>query len=196
MSADPSHLTTLLCRAGAGDRDAADHLFRLVEGELRARARAYLRREQPGHLLQTTVLIDGAFQQLVGRADISWESRAQFYRYAARAMRHLLVDHARERVCRENATGGRPAPLAEVPDPPGPGGLDPPTLLAVHDALDRLAGALPDLFEVVELHVFGGWQLKEIADDVLGIEYGRVKRRWERARAWLHRELHGATDGR
>ncbi|MBX9581342.1 MAG: RNA polymerase subunit sigma [Gemmataceae bacterium] len=195
MSPDEPELTVLLRRAGAGDRDAADRLFHLVEAELRARARACLRHESTAHSLQTTVLIDGAFQQLVGRADITWADRAQFYRYAARAMRHLLVDHARGRLARENALGGRPARLDEVPDPAGPGGLDPATLVAVHEALDRLSGSLPELFQLVELHVFGGWELKRIADDVLGLPYGRVKRPWQRARAWLHRELEGVGDG-
>lgn len=194
MSAQPSDLTLLLRRAGAGDRDAADRLYRLVESDLRARARACLRREPPGHALQTTLLIDGTFQQLVGRADIRWEDRAQFYRYAARAMRHLVVDQARERLARERALGGPPARLEEVPDPVAPGGLDPAALLAVHDALDRLADALPELFLLVELHVFGGWELKRIAEDVFGLPYSRVRRMWQRARAWLHRELQGVAD--
>ncbi|MBX9625057.1 MAG: hypothetical protein K2X82_14715 [Gemmataceae bacterium] len=68
--------------------------------------------------------------------------------------------------------------------------------MAVHEALDRLAGALPELHQLVELHVFGGWELRRIADDVLGLPYGQVKRRWQRARAWLHRELEGVGDGR
>ncbi|MBX9625056.1 MAG: hypothetical protein K2X82_14710 [Gemmataceae bacterium] len=115
MSPDEPELTVLLRRAGAGDRDAADRLFRAVEAELRARARACLRHESTGHSLQTTLLIDGAFQQLVGRADIAWEDRAQFLRYAARAMRHILVDHARERIARDKGLGGRPARLEDTP---------------------------------------------------------------------------------
>lgn len=193
MSPAAADLTVLLRRAGAGDRDAADRLFGLVEAELRARARACLRHEPAGHSRPTTALIDGAFQQLVGRADIPWEDRAQFLRYAARAMRHLLVDHARKRLAREAALG-RPARLGEVPEPAAPGGLDPGTLVAVHEALDRLADALPDLHQLVELHVFGGWELKRIAADVLGLPYGQVKRKWLRARAWLHRELNGVAD--
>lgn len=182
-------VTTLLRLAGAGDRQACAELFRQVEGELRQRAHAYLRRERPDQGLQTTVLIDDVFLKLVGNPNTSWQDRAQFYRFAARAMRQLLIDHARQRNARDRGGGAGPAPLDQVPEPGAEAACDPLDLLALDEALTKLAAANPDLAEIVELHHFGGWDLKQIAEEILRVSYKRAKTRWQLARAWLRREL-------
>src|SRR5262249_30290752 len=157
---------------------------RLVTGELRRRARASLRHERPDPALQTTVLIDDTFLKLLGDRSIAWEDRAQFYRLAARAMWQILVDHARKARAQNEGGGARPAPLHEVPEPAAPGALGALDLLVLDEALARLAQAAPALAEVVELHHFGGWELKQIARDILGISYKQAKSRWQMAQAW------------
>lgn len=190
MSPPPAGVTTLLGRAGAGDPAAAEALYPLVEAELRRRAEAHLRRAGADPALQATVLIDDAFLKLVGDPNgPRWESRAQFYAVAARAMRQVLVDAARRRNALKRGGGGPPAGLDRVPEPDDGGAGDPARLLALHDALDKLAAAEPRLARVVELHHFGGWDLKAIAAEVEGRPYHEVRADWHRARAWVRREL-------
>jgi RNA polymerase sigma factor (TIGR02999 family) len=193
MAASQPEITPLLDLASRGDRQAQDDLYRLVEAELRRRARSYLRRESPTPELQTTVLVDEAFVQLVGSSG-SWESRAQFYCSAARAMRHIIVDAARKRAAARRGGGERPLPLEAVPEPAAPRGMDVATLVALHEALTRLGETHPELEQVVNLHHFGGCELKQIADDILHLPYAKVKRQWERARALLYREMNRGDD--
>jgi RNA polymerase sigma factor (TIGR02999 family) len=193
MSAQPG-VTALLGLAARGDRQAQEQLFRLVEGELRRQAKACMRQARPTHVLQTTVLMDEAFVKLVGDQDISWENRSQFYCFAAKVMRQLLVDDARQRTAEKRGGGVQPAPLQGVPDPVDYSALDPLTLLGLHEALTRLGDTYPELIEIVELHHFGGWELKDIAENILNIPYTTVKRRWQRAKALLHRDIAGADD--
>ena len=194
MPAPGQDVTTLLRLASGGDRQAKNELFRLVEGELRRTAQASLSQERPGHSLQTTVLIDEAFQRLVGGPGRTWEDRAQFYRCAARAMREILVDHARQRAAGKRGGGARPGSLDQVPEPADRKPLDPLTLLALHEALDKLAVTNPEYSQIVELHHFGGWELKQIAEEVLSVSYKTVKRRWRMAKVLLYRELCGDAD--
>jgi RNA polymerase sigma factor (TIGR02999 family) len=189
MSTPPPDVTTLLRLAGGGDREAQEELYRLVEGELRQRARARLRQERPGHDLQTTVLVDEAYVQLVGGPDVRWENRSQFYGVAATVMRRMLVDEARQRAAAKRGGGAAVAPLEDVGDPIDRGAADPSAVLALNEALTRLGEAYPEVVQVVELHHFGGWDLKQIAEDVLHVPYTTIKRRWQRALALLHREL-------
>jgi RNA polymerase sigma factor (TIGR02999 family) len=192
MAAASCDITTLLGRAGRGDPQAQAELYGRVQAELRKRARAQMRNEPPTPTLQTTVLVDDAFLRLVGDRDLVWADRAQFYCCAARVMRELLVDAARRRAAAKR--GSRPAPLDRVAEPADPRCPDPLDLLAVHEALERLAGTHPELIEVVELHYFNGWDLKQIAEEILGVPYITVRRRWRRAKALLHRELSGGDD--
>jgi RNA polymerase sigma factor (TIGR02999 family) len=195
MAAEQPHdVTALLHLAGGGDPEARNALFRLVESELRRRAHARLKRERPGHDLQTTVLIDEAFLKLVGTADLRWEDRSQFYCCAAQVMRQLLVDYARKRDAEFRGGGIAPAPLDQVTPPVDRKTLDPLTLLALDEALTKLTAEHPDLMQVVELHHFGGWELKDIAEKVLHRPYGVVKRQWRLAKALLHREISGGSD--
>jgi RNA polymerase sigma factor (TIGR02999 family) len=193
MSTRPG-ITTLLGLAGRGDKQAQEQLFRLIEGELRRRAKACMRHERPPHSLQTTLLVDDAFVKLVGDKHIGWQNRSQFYCCAAKVMRDILVDDARQRTAVKRGGGTRPARLDSVPEPADPGSPDPLTLLAVHEALTKLAGSYPELIQIVELHHFGGWELKQIGEEILDIPYSTVKRRWERAKALLHRHISGADD--
>jgi RNA polymerase sigma factor (TIGR02999 family) len=181
-------VTTLLILAGGGDQHAQEELFRLVETELRRRAKALLRREQPDQLLQTTVLVDDAFVQLIGGKNVNWQNRSHFYALAAKVMRRILVDDARQRAASRRGGGDQPIPLDRIPQPVGCNAADPLTLLALDEALTKLAEHHPELVQVVELHHFAGWQLQQIAD-ILGIPYRTVKHRWQRAKAYLHREM-------
>jgi RNA polymerase sigma factor (TIGR02999 family) len=195
MSDARPDVTTLLGLAGRGDARAQNDLFRLVESELRQRARARLRQERPSPNMQTTVLIDEAFLRLINNQDLSWQDRSQFYCFAARVMRTILVDDARQRQAEKRGGKEEAAPLDHVAEPAAPRSTDPLLLLALHDALDRLAQSHPDLIQLVELHHFGGWELKDIAEQILHVSYTTVKRNWQRARALLHRELSGGDDG-
>jgi RNA polymerase sigma factor (TIGR02999 family) len=187
-------VTTLLGLASQGDARAQAALYRLVEGELRRRARARLRHERPPHELQTTVLVDDAFVKLVGDRNVTWQNRAHFYCLAARVMRELLVDEARRRAADKRGGGEGPASLDGVAEPVGRAGPDPLTVLALHEALTALAATEPELAQVVDLHHFGGWDLKQVADDILHVPYATVKRRWQKARALLYRALNGGDD--
>lgn len=188
MSMPQPDLTTLLIRASGGDKRAQEELFRLVEAELRRRAKAYLRRERPDQCLQTTVLVDDAFVQLIGDNNVNWQNRSHFYALAAKVMRRTLVDDARQRAAARRGGGDHPISLDRIPQPAGCNAADPLTLLALDEALTKLAKHHPELVQVVELHHFTGWDLKQIAD-ILGIPSSTVKHRWQRAKAYLHREL-------
>jgi RNA polymerase sigma factor (TIGR02999 family) len=189
MGSSQPDITTLLRLAAGGERRAQEDLFRLVQGELRRQAKARLRREQQAHNLQTTLLVDEAFVRLVGDRKVTWESRWQFYCFAAKVMRQTLVDEARRRAAGRRGGGELPVLLQGTTDPIDRQPLDPLTLLALHEALDKLAGTYPELIEVVELRYFGGCELKQIAEDILRVPYPTIKKRWQRAKALLHREL-------
>jgi RNA polymerase sigma factor (TIGR02999 family) len=194
MAPSPADITTLLGLASRGDKQAQEEVFRMVERQLRKQAEARLRQERSAHSLQATLLVDEAFVRLVGDHDLSWENRFQFYCCAAKVMRQILVDEARRRTADKRGGGERPASLDAVPAPVEGGLLDPLTVLAVHEALSRLAGPYPELLQIVELHYFAGWDLKQIAGDFLHIPYTTVKRRLQRAKALLHRALSGGDD--
>jgi RNA polymerase sigma factor (TIGR02999 family) len=189
MSPPPSDVTRLLRLVSSGNQQARDELFRLVQDELRKRAHVYLRQERKDPSLQTTVLIDDVFLKLTADQAIDWQDRAQFYRLAARVMRQLLVDRARERDAQRRGGGVQPAPLDQVAEPLAGRASPPLSLLIVDEALTKLAQTDPELAEMVELHHFGGWELKQIAEDILHIPYKQAKTRWQLAKAWLRREL-------
>jgi RNA polymerase sigma-70 factor, ECF subfamily len=177
-------VTTLLCLAKDGDKCAQDELFRLVEAELRRRAKACLRRERPSHDLQTTVLVDDAFVQLIRSNNVTWENRSHFYATAAKAMRQILVDYARQRAAAKRGGGDQPIPLDHVPEPFVWNPSDPLVVLPVDEALTKLAEHYPELVQVVVYHLFAGLDLKQIAS-IQGVPYSKVKHRWQRALAHL-----------
>ena len=181
-----SEVTRLIEAAAGGDRKAAAELLPLVYDELRALAAARLDREAPGHTLQPTALVHEAYLRLVGLADADrWDHRGHFFAAAAEAMRRVLVDHARSRN-REKRGGG--IGRAELPDVPAP---DPDErLLALDDALTRLAAEDPIAAKVVELRHFAGLGHEEIAA-ALDITVYAARQKWTYARAWLRDAMTG-----
>jgi RNA polymerase sigma factor (TIGR02999 family) len=181
-----SDVTKLLEAAASGDPRAAGELLPLVYDELRKLATARLAEEKPGQTLQATALVHEAYIRLVG-GDVprDWNGRTHFFAAAAEAMRHVLVDNARRKL-RAKRGGGRqrvelddavPAP-ADTPD----------HLLALDEALTRLAAQDPEAAGLVNLRYFGGLSIEEAAD-VLGISRASAYRHWTFARAWLLQEL-------
>lgn len=179
-----SRVTALLTAWRAGNSAALDELVPLVEAELRQLARRYLRRERPGHVLQTTALVNEAFVRLLNWHDVSWQNRAHFVAMAARLMRHVLVDMARGR--RKGSDGAMLiVDLTEANDVAHDRSRD---LVALDDALQHLAEHDPRKARIVELRFFGGLNLEEIAE-VIGVAPITVSREWAKSRAWLHREV-------
>lgn len=182
-------ITELLVAWGAGDRAALDALLPIVYDELRRQARHLLRREGVGHTLQPTALAHEAYLRLVDQRHARWESRAQFFAVAAQLMRRVLVDHARTRRAAKRGGGARPLTLgdadaAHAPAAP-PDAID---VLALDDALTRLAALDGRKARLVELRYFAGLSMPEAAA-ALGVSPATVGREWAVARLWLRREL-------
>jgi RNA polymerase sigma-70 factor (ECF subfamily) len=185
-----THTTQILERIDGGEAAAAQELVPLVYDELHRMAAAFLRRESPAHTLQPTALVHEAFLRLVDQTRVQWKGRAHFMAIAAETMRRILVDHARARL-REKRGGGRlrvtlQADLALSPERDE-------DVLALHDALERLAQLDARQARLVELRFFGGLDMAEVAE-VLGVSKRTVESDWTMVRAWLKRELsRGAT---
>ena len=187
MTRSADNITDLLVGYGRGEKDALDKLMPIVYDELRRQAARYLKREQAGHTLQTTALIHEAYMRLVDQHHVQWQNRAHFFGIAAQMMRRILVDHARtkKRVkrggsdVRVSLTGAGASIKAKDLD-----------VVALDEALNRLAEVDEQQSRVVELRFFSGLTVAETAA-VMGISAATVKRDWSMARAWLHRELSG-----
>jgi RNA polymerase sigma-70 factor (ECF subfamily) len=160
-----------------------------VYEELRHQAARYLRRERPGHTLQTTALINEAYLRLIDAKDIHWQSRAHFFAIAANLMRRVLVDHARRRDADKRGGANLRLTLDESIAVANEVDVD---LLAIDQALDRLATIDPQQARVVELRFFSGLTVEETAA-ALGVSPKTVKRDWSVARAWLRREIDGTS---
>jgi RNA polymerase sigma factor (TIGR02999 family) len=160
----------------------------IVYGELHALAERALRSERSDHTLCTTALVHEAYLRLVDQRDARWVARAQFLAVAAQVMRRILVDHARARLAAKRTPGGSREILAESRVPMPDCGGD---ILALHEALERLAAADPQAARIVELRYFGGMTVEEAAE-AAGVSPATVKRDWVMAKAWLRRELSGA----
>ena len=185
MIPSPSHVTQLLHDWSDGDREALDKLIPIVYEELRRQAVRYLQRERPGHTLQTTALIHEAYLRLIDQKDVRWQNRAHFFGIAAQLMRRILVDHARSRQAAKRGGSDIKLPLEEgmiVAE-----GKD-VNLVALDEALERLAAIDPQQSRVVELRFFSGLSVEETAA-VLGVSTRTVKRDWNVAKAWLRREI-------
>jgi RNA polymerase sigma-70 factor, ECF subfamily len=182
------HEVTQLLRAwGGGDAQASDSLVRLVYGELRRQARLVLRREHEGHTLQPTALVHEAWLRLGDQREARWESRTQFFAVAAQMMRRVLLDHARTRRALKRGGGAVQVSLAgagAAEDPP----LDPVDLIALDEALTRLAALDPRKAQLVDLRYFAGLSIPEAAE-LLDMSTATVSREWAVARMWLRREL-------
>ena len=179
-------LTELLQRIHAGDRQALDIVMPLVYDELKKLAAGHLRREGRARPLETTALVHEAFLRLAHGQPPSYENRAHFYGIASRLMRQVLVDLARAR-SREKRSAMQEVALAEIPD----FGRQPDeSLLAMDEALDRLARTDPLKVQLIEMRYFGGMTAEETAT-VLSISVHVVRRELRLAQAWLHKEMVG-----
>jgi RNA polymerase sigma factor (TIGR02999 family) len=191
------HEVTELLRAwGGGDAQATESLVRLVYAELRRQAQLALRREDKGHTLQPTALVHEAWLRLGDQHDARWESRTQFFAIAAQMMRRVLLDHARSRHAVKRGGSGVQVSLADADDSLAEhrasavegSSLDALELIALDDALQRLAVLDPQKARLVELRYFAGLSIPEAAA-ALGVSTATVGREWVIARMWLRREL-------
>jgi len=183
--ASSERVSKLLLNWGQGDQGAREALIPLVYDELRRLARRYLRRERPDHTLQSAALVNEAYLRLIRQDHPQWQNRAHFFGVAAQLMRHILVDHARNRAAAKRGAG---APrLTLDPDIALPRERD-VDLIALDDALNQLAALDPQQSRLVELRFFGGLSIEETSV-VLGVSPATVKREWATARAWLQREM-------
>ncbi len=184
-TASSQEVTQLLVDWSNGDQAALDRLVPLVHEELRRLAHHHMRRERPGHTLQTTALLNEAYLRLVGQREVRWQSRAHFFAIAAQMMRRILVDYARKRRYAKRGGGACHVSLDEaaaLSREPAAG------LLSLDDALTGLESVDPQQSRVVELRYFGGLTVEETAE-ALGLSADKVKREWSTAKAWLYREM-------
>jgi RNA polymerase sigma factor (TIGR02999 family) len=179
--------TALLASHAAGDGRAADELLPLVYRELRALAAHYLRGERPGATLQPTALVHEAYLRLVDQERIDWQGKTHFYAMAATQMRRILVERARARDAVKRGGGGRRVTLTEALASTADPSVE---LLALDQALVRLAARSPRQAQVAELRLFAGLLPRETAL-CLGVSERTIKEDWRVARSWLMKELAG-----
>ncbi|MCI0391643.1 MAG: ECF-type sigma factor [Acidobacteria bacterium] len=186
-------VTRLLVRWRIGDEDALNQLIPIVDGELRRRAHQYLRRERPGHMMQTTALVDDVWMRLARAGQVDWQDRAHFYAVAAEAMRRILVDEARKHDSQKRGGRWTRALFEEQMVTTVELDLD---LLALDEALEWLKQRSARKHRVVVLRFYGGLTIRETAV-VLDVSADTVKNDWETAKLWLFRKLSGeeASDG-
>lgn len=185
MEGSPS-VTQMLRQWSEGDQAILDKLMPLVYEELRRMAARSLRKERQGHTLQTTALIHEAYLKLIDQRDAKWQNRAHFFAIAAQAMRRILVDHARERHREKRGGGAENLPIDEAAFVASKEkSVD---LIALDEALTRLAKFDERQAKVVELRYFSGLDIDETAE-VLGISNATVRRDWNIAKAWLRQEI-------
>lgn len=180
-------VTQLLCDWRSGDRAALEKLIPLVQPELQRLAHQYMSRERPGHTLQTTALLDDAYLQLADKTHPQWQNRAHFFAVAAQLMRRIMVDHARQRQALKRGGGAIRVTLDEAAAVTQTRADE---LLALDEALEKLATFDRRKAEVVEMRYFGGLTMEEIAE-VLKVHVNTVARDWTAARAWLLAALSG-----
>jgi RNA polymerase sigma factor (TIGR02999 family) len=180
-----NQITELLVRWRGGDQQALDSLVPLVYSELRQIAHQYLQRERSDHTLQSTALVHEAYVRLVGHNVPQWQDRAHFFGVAARVMRQILVEYARNRHAAKRGGGVCKVTLEEGLEVPKPLDLD---VIVLDDALKNLATLDPQQSQIVELRFFAGLSIEDTSE-VLGISPATVSREWTSARAWLHREV-------
>lgn len=181
------NITQLLLKWSEGDQSALDQLMPLVYNELRQLARSYLRRHARNHTMQPTVLVNEVYLRLINQRQVTWENRAQFFGLASKLMRNLLVDYVRQRRAAKRGGGDYNLSLtyadqaAQQPESE----ID---LIALDEALSRLAALSPQQSRIIELRFFGGLTIPETAS-AMGISHATVEREWSAARAWLYSQL-------
>jgi len=180
-------VTELLLAWSEGDSSALDRLMPLVEGELRRMASYHMRREDTAHTLQTSALVNELYIKLVDQKQAKWHNRAHFFAVAAQLMRRILVDHARRHIRTKRGGGVANIPLDDVAIVTREKSAE---LLALDEALTRLATIDPLKGRIVELRHFGGLTVEETAE-VLKVSGITVMRHWGLAKTWLRREVRG-----
>jgi RNA polymerase sigma factor (TIGR02999 family) len=185
MLPSPNDVTQLLVAWGNGDQTARDQLMPLVYAELHRLAHRHIKRERPGHTLQTSALVNEAFLRLVDQRDVQWQSRAHFFGIAAQMMRRILVDYARKRQFAKRGGKGLQMSLDVELIVTKQRSAD---VVSLDDALNELATIDERKSRVVELKFFGGCSIEETAE-VLGVSPGTVMRDWTLAKAWLRRTM-------
>ena len=181
----PTDVATLMGKLDVGNDKAAADLVVLLYSELRSLASRYLRRERSDHTLQTTALVHEAYLRLADQRDVQWKNREQFLGVAAQLMRRILVDYSRGRDAKKRGQGFEKVFLEEAAGVSKGKAAD---VIALDEALSRLAEFDPRQAHLVELRFFGGLSVEEAAG-VLGVSRTTVKRNWNLAKAWLAREL-------
>lgn len=181
-------ISTLLRAWSDGDQSALDGLTPIVYDELRRLAHRYMKRERPGHILQTTALVNDAYMRLVQYKRMKWQNRAHFFAVSAQVMRRILVDHARS----HNVKRGAGVPHVSLEEVAVVGGDRPADLVALDDALNALARIDPRKVQIIEMRFFGGLSVEDTAE-VLNVSPATVRRDWSIAKFWLYRELGGET---
>jgi len=185
MSSSEEEVTALLRRWRDGDEAALNKLTPLVYDELHRLAHKYIRRERPGHTLQTTALVNEAYVRLVDQNSVDWQNRAHFFGVAAQVMRHILVDYARQQTAVKRGGGAERFNLDEGSIVSKESAAE---LVALDEALKALSHLYPRRSKVVELRYFGGLNNKE-ASEILNVSETTIERDWRFARAWLFREM-------
>lgn len=191
MPLTTQEVTTLVTMSQAGDAGAGQRLMEAVYEELRRLAGAYLAHQNAGHTLQPTALVHEAFIKLIDHDHAKWNGRAHFFAVAAKAMRHILVDHARAR--KADKRGGDWARVtldAAVMHVGGDRGVD---TLVVNEALEELSRLDERQARIIELRFFGGLAVEEVAE-LLGVSKSTVEAEWRMARAWLSKRLGDAGE--
>ena len=187
MTPSSDDVTQLLIAWGKGDESARDQLMPLVYEELHRLAHRHIRKERPGHTLQTSALVNEAFVRLVDQKDVHWQNRAHFFAIAAQMMRRILVDYARSRRYAKRGGDARQVTLNEELIMSDERSAE---VVALDEALGELASIDERKSKVVELRFFGGLSIEETAD-VLSVSPGTVMRDWTLAKAWLKRAMTG-----
>jgi RNA polymerase sigma-70 factor, ECF subfamily len=191
LAAPSAHdVTQLLVAWSNGDQTAFEKLTPLVYNELHRLATTYMHREQSGHVLQATALVNEAYLRLVDCSDLPWQNRSHFIGFAAQLMRRILVDFARSRRSAKRGGAAHTVELDEAMLAPAACDVD---LIALDEALAHLAGIDQRKSQIVELRFFGGLSVDETAD-LLRLSPRTVAREWNLARAWLHRELSSVSE--
>jgi len=183
-------VTQLLVSWGNGDQQALEQLIPLVYSELRRLADRYVRRERPGHTLQSTALVHEAWMKLIDQRNVHWQNRAHFFGVAAQMIRRILVDYARNRHAEKRGGHAFKLSLDDAIEMPKQRDLD---LVALDDALDSLSKVDEQQCRIVELRFFAGLSIEETAE-ALRISPATVKRDWVVAKAWLYREMGGRVE--
>jgi RNA polymerase sigma factor (TIGR02999 family) len=191
MVDQPPPLTALLNRMRHGDRDAGEAAVELVYSELHRIASGQMRRERPGHTLQTTALVHEAYIRLIGSESLEIQNRGHFFAVASQQMRRILVDHARADQAQRRGGGAARVEFDQVQLGTETASID---VLLLDEALCELERLEPRAARVVELRYFGGYTDKEVVE-ALGVALATVRRDWEFARSWLFDRMRGKNGG-